>query len=112
MTAYDFGDIILVPFPFTDQTASKRRPAVVVRSSSYHRERPDVIIMAVTSQARPTLAFGELPVTQWKEAGLLKPSVVKPVLTTLEKKLIVKTSGRLSPKDQGNLKQTLNLIIA
>jgi hypothetical protein len=29
-TAYSFGDVVLVPFPFTNQTASKKRPAVVV----------------------------------------------------------------------------------
>jgi mRNA interferase MazF len=28
-TAYGFGDVVLVPFPFTDQTATKKRPAVV-----------------------------------------------------------------------------------
>jgi len=49
-TGYSFGDIVLVPFPFTDLTATKKRPAVVV---SYHRDRRDVIVMAVTSQARP-----------------------------------------------------------
>lgn len=29
-TGYNFGDIILVPFPYTDQTGQKQRPAVVV----------------------------------------------------------------------------------
>ena len=35
MTGYDFGDVILVPFPFTDQSTSKRRPGVVVSSDAY-----------------------------------------------------------------------------
>ena len=30
--AYAFGDVVLVPFPFTDQTGIKKRPAVVVSS--------------------------------------------------------------------------------
>jgi mRNA interferase MazF len=33
-TIYSFGDVILVPFPFTDQTATKKRPAVVVSSDA------------------------------------------------------------------------------
>ena len=49
-TAYSFGDVVLVPFPFTDQTASKKRPAVVVSADAYHQQRRDVIVMAVTSQ--------------------------------------------------------------
>jgi mRNA interferase MazF len=58
-TGYSFGDIVLVPFPFTDQTAAKRRPAIVVSSAAYHRDRRDVILMAVTSQARPGSGIGE-----------------------------------------------------
>ena len=41
--AHSFGDVVLVPFPFTDQTASKKRPAVVVSADAYHHRRPDVI---------------------------------------------------------------------
>ncbi len=48
-TAYEFGDVVLVPFPFTDRRTTKRRPAVVVSSERYHQERPDLIILAVTS---------------------------------------------------------------
>lgn len=41
ITIYKVGDIILVPFPFTNLRASKRRPAVVVSKSSYQDERPE-----------------------------------------------------------------------
>ena len=50
MISYSFGDIVLVPFPFTDQTSSKKRPAVIISSSSYHQRKQDLIIMAITSQ--------------------------------------------------------------
>jgi len=42
-TTYSFGDVVLVPFPFTDQTTTKKRPAIVVSSNGYNSARPDVI---------------------------------------------------------------------
>ena len=36
MTGYSFGDVVLVSFPFTDQSAAKQRPAVVISSEAYH----------------------------------------------------------------------------
>ena len=101
MTSYEFGDVVLVPFPFTDQAASKRRPAVVISSSAYHRERPDLIILAVTSQTRPEAAFGEAAVGKWREAGLLRPSVLKPVVATIERRLVLRRLGRLAEEDLG-----------
>lgn len=65
MTRFEFGDMVLVPFPFTDQSATKKRPAVVISSQAYHAVRPDLVIMAVTSQLRPTNSFGEVVVGQW-----------------------------------------------
>lgn len=59
MTAYEFGDVVLVPFPFTDQTATKKRPAVVVSSAAYNLNRPDIILMAVTSQVSSLRYFGD-----------------------------------------------------
>ncbi len=49
MTAYNFGDVILVPFPFSDQSQARQRPAVVVSSARYNTERADLILMAITS---------------------------------------------------------------
>ena len=110
-TSYRFGDVVLVPFPFTDQSSSKKRPAVVVSSNEYHARRPDVVLMAITSQVGLRLSFGESRVTEWKKAGLIKPSVVKPILTTVEKKLILRRLGRLQPADQQALRQSLQSIL-
>jgi mRNA interferase MazF len=76
MTSFEFGDVVLVPFPFTDQSTTKKRPAVVVSSQLYNSERPDVIIMAITSQVRAGNTF-DIPVQDWQSAKLLKPSVMK-----------------------------------
>lgn len=111
MTRFDYGDIILVPFPFTDQSTSKKRPAIVISSAAYNTERPDLIIMAVTSQIRPTKAIGEVIVTGWQSAGLLKPSVIKPVITTIEKGLVIKIMGRLQDTDRNELEKALSTIL-
>ena len=36
-TTFEFGDVVLVPFPFTKQSTSKKRPAVIVSSAAYTR---------------------------------------------------------------------------
>ena len=110
-TGYSFGDIVLVPFPFTDQTAAKKRPAIVVSSESYHRDRRDVILMAVTSQARPGSGTGESTVEGWKDAGLLKPSVVKPIVATVDRDLILRKLGTLREDDRGAVRRTLSAIL-
>jgi mRNA interferase MazF len=80
MTTYEFSDVILVPFPFTDQTTTKKRPAVVVSSEKYNSGRPDLIIMAITSRMHQMDKLGEKLVADRQGAGLLKPSVFKPIL--------------------------------
>lgn len=47
-----FGDVVLVPFPFTDQSGTKKRPAAIVSSGGYNASRRDQVIMAITSQVR------------------------------------------------------------
>jgi mRNA interferase MazF len=111
MTAFEFGDVVLVPFPFTDQSATKQRPAVVISSDAYHSSRPDVLIMAVTSQARPRPAIGEAAIRRWKEAGLIKPSALKPVIATVERGLVRRRLGRLEPEDLQALRALLPTIL-
>ena len=110
-STYQFGDVILVPFPFSNQAASKQRPAVVISSPAYHANRPDVLIMAITSQAHTATDFATVELIHWEAAGLLKPSFAKPVLTTLEHSLVIRCMGSLTAHDQQNLRQMLAQII-
>lgn len=105
---YEFGDVVLVPFPFTNQAASKRRPAVVVSTITYNRARPDVVVMAITSQLRPNSVPGEVWIGQWREAGLVKPSAVKPVFATLEQGLVIRQLGRLTADDLAALRKAVS----
>ena len=104
---FGFGDVVLVPFPFTDQSGTKKRPAVVVSTHSYNASRRDIVIMAITSQVRTPLSFGEAMVGDWQGAGLVKESVFKPVFTTIEQGLVVRTLGRLVAADTTALRAVL-----
>lgn len=106
-----FGDVILVPFPFTDQSASKRRPAVVISSVIYNAARPDIIFMAITSQLAASAAFGEIWLAEWQGAGLLKPSAIKPVIATLEAHLPIRRLGKLGKSDAQALHTLLREIM-
>ena len=105
--AHTFGDVVLVQFPFTDQSGAKKRPAVIVSSNGYNTNRRDLIIMAITSQVRTPLGFGEAIVTDWQSAGLIKLSVFKPVFATIEQGLIVRTLGALSATDTRTLRDAV-----
>ena len=111
MTSYNFGDVVLVPFPFTDQTTNKKRPAVVISSDVYNAEYPDRILMGITSQVSSSPKVCDIVITDWRSAGLLKASMIKPVITTIEKQLILKKLGMLQDVEIKSLKQGLMGII-
>jgi mRNA interferase MazF len=109
-SSFSFGDIVLVYFPFTNQSSGKKRPAVVVSSRAYQQSRPDVILLAVTSQvANP--GPEDVPVMHWQEAGLLKPSLFKPLLATVERPLLSRKLGRLLSDDRRALESLLDRIL-
>lgn len=110
-TGYSFGDVILVPFPFTDQSGLKKRPALVVSSAAYHSQRADLLIMAITSQIRPRAGFGESIISEWRKAGLLAASLVKPVITTIDKRLVLRKLGRLQAPDLRAVRSALGAIV-
>lgn len=111
-TSYKFGDVVLVGFPFTNLKTTKKRPAVVLSAAQYQSYRPDVILMAITSQIRDPLSFGERLVVDWRKAGLLKPSAIKPLIATVEQGIILKKMGQLEVSDRRALQDLLAEILA
>ena len=103
--------MVLVPFPFTDQAGTKKRPAVIISSDAYNTTQRDLVIMAVTSQLRPSGALGEALVTGWQAAGLIKPSAIKPVITTIEQVLVIRRLGQLTAEDQQALRNAIGKIV-
>ena len=106
-STFNVGDVVLVPFPFTDQSGKKQRPAVVVSSPGYNANRRDIVIMAITSKVHQPLQFGEAMVVEWQVAGLLKESVFKPVFATIEQGLVVRAMGQLSALDLASLREAV-----
>ena len=108
---FSFGDVVLVPFPFTDQSGAKKRPAVVVSSHGYNASRRDIVIMAITSQVRTPLGFGEAMVGDCQGAGLVTESVLKPVFTTIALGLVIRVMGHLSAADIKTMREVVSDVI-
>jgi mRNA interferase MazF len=51
MTKCDVGDVVLVRYPFTDLTSTKKRPAVILSPSDYAGRFGDVVVVPLTSRA-------------------------------------------------------------
>ena len=111
MTRCEPGDVVLVDFPFTDLTRSKRRPAVIVSSAAYAELRPDVVAMPITSRFGGSASFGETPIVAWRECGLVKPSAVKPLLFTIDRSLLLGPLGSLALDDWRAVRDKLSLVL-
>jgi mRNA interferase MazF len=94
MTTYRRGDVVLVPFPFSDLSGTKRRPALIVSGEGFNTS-PDVIIAQITSNLETRRQAGDYEVSDWQGAGLLYPSLVRSRVTTLEHRLVVRVLGRM-----------------
>ena len=95
--------MVLVRYPFSDLSASKVRPAVVV---SAPHPSVDLIVVPLTSRTAGLLP-GEFALADWKAAGLNVPTAVKRGAYTIHPTLIAKRVGRLSSGDEASVDTSL-----
>jgi len=116
MSTYRRGDVVSVPVRFTNQTASKNRPVVVVSTDDYNQTTPDLLVMSITGQLTGLSHPGDYILQDWQSAGLRVPSKVQTKIVTIEASIITGNRGRLTDADmagvQAGLREALDLPLA
>jgi len=97
-----FGDIFICRFPFTSGAVSKPRPVLVLFDLG-----ADAVICRITSA--PYRGSLDIPVKQWRDAGLAKPSIVRlNRLVTAEKTVLLRRLGQLTASDKDAVRTAWN----
>ncbi len=98
------GEVVVVPYPFTDRTTTKRRPALVCSTAEFNRRTGHVLLSMITSAAHSSWP-DDVPIRDLDAAGLPAPSVVRWKLFTLEERLVLRTAGRLAEGDRAECRR-------
>lgn len=107
--SFESLDVVVVPFPFTDRRAAKRRPALIVSSANFNRNHETSILAMITSAGSDWPS--DVEIRDWREAGLNVPCKVRFKLFTLDDSLIVRKLGTLSKRDGEAVKTALGDIV-
>lgn len=99
MTPSKRGDIVFLPFPYTDAVGAKDRPGLVVSSDKYNLSSPMVIVAQITSQLKVKREPGDYRFRRWRESGLRYPSIVRARLMTVHATRIIRKLGAASSEE-------------
>lgn len=102
---YSQFDIVAIPFPFTDASETKRRPAIILSSHKEFNNEIGHSVMAMITSARNAPWPHDVTITNLTIAGLPKASVIRMKFFTLDHAYILDTIGSLATKDQKTLKK-------
>jgi mRNA interferase MazF len=96
--SYQAGDVVIVPFPYADRLAEKRRPALVVNSRDLERLGFLWVLMITTS--RQSSMARDCRVNDLEKAGLPADSVVRCAkIATIEPSRVLRKAGALNHDD-------------
>ncbi|NJL26915.1 MAG: type II toxin-antitoxin system PemK/MazF family toxin [Thermoanaerobaculia bacterium] len=94
------GDVVIAPFPFSDLSAAKKRPALVVATLTGE----DVILCQITSQTTADRYAVALAESDFTTGGLRQLSNVRPNrLFTAESSILLYRAGRITPQKMGQV---------
>jgi mRNA interferase MazF len=105
------GDVVVVPFPYSDQLAEKRRPALVVSGSKFNSRTGYLWVVMITSKTHQALA--DDVALEHIKAGLSKASVIRVAkIATIEAGRVIHVAGRADAKAMGAVDKKLGEILA
>ena len=104
-------DVVVVPFPYSDQLAEKRRPALVVSADSFNRKHGVLWVAMITSADNPRWQSDVL--LPPGKAGLDAPSVIRIAkIATIEPARVIRVAGRISRATASAVRRQLVSIVA
>lgn len=107
MTKYQPADVVLVPFPFTDLSILKKRPALVLATIRPKKLPPLHIIAMITSRIDSEVIDGDLVLKGWQKYGLLYQSKVRLAkVVSIEENIVDGKLGSVSSSEWKKIKQT------
>lgn len=112
MTAYEPGDVVLVPFPFGQRAGGRKRPALIISGTGYNQGTGQLIIAQVTGRVSGSSRVGDYLVQDWSAAGLIGPSIVRARVATVESGLVLRKLGSLTTEDFAAALIALQSVIA
>jgi mRNA interferase MazF len=98
----DHGDVVVLPFPFVDIAAEKRRPSLILSHVSFNRANGHSICAMITT-ARRTHWPSDIAIRDLRAAGLPLPCVVRWKVFTLPNEVTVRRAGTLAEADRKNV---------
>ena len=102
------GNLLLVPFPFSDQSGNKVRPVMVVSNNEFNEHSDDLIVVGVTSNLSKGKYTLNLSTTDLEEGKLYSKCCIKAEnILKIEKSLILKKIGVVK---KTKLESTINTI--
>ena len=109
--AYKPFEVVVVPFPFTDRKADKRRPALILSDDTkFNKPSGHAVLAMITSQKNPDWPL-DTTITGTHRTGLTAPSKVRMKLFTLDSRLIVKKIGTLTDSDKKAVGKALQRLL-
>lgn len=106
------GAIAVLPFPYADRLAEKRRPALVI-SPGRIAERHGVVWVVMVTSAKNAGWRGDVPIENLDGAGLTAASVVRPVkIATVDMNRIIRIAGEISTAELTAVRQVLTRHLA
>lgn len=103
---YNQFDIVLVPFPFTDKNATKKRPAVILNNSNYQIKTNHLILAMITS-AKNSEWESDLQIKNLEPTGLKTDCVIRYKIFSLDERIVLKKIGKISENEQKLIKENL-----
>jgi len=108
---FDAFDVVVVPFPFTDRSSTKRRPALVISSASAFGLETGHSVLAMITSAKNSDWLLDTPIQDLTAAGLPSPSVVRMKLFTLNNQLVLRKAGALLGPDRSAVVASLQRLL-